>query len=113
MATRKLEHDDWQQYFDRISRHLQASRAQIDVTGIDIGAQVAAERLSIEGLSYDPQDDAVVITATEVEHRIAAPQQIYVIEELGLLRSFEIVDAIGHKQIVVLTPVDALPSQLS
>jgi hypothetical protein len=110
MTTRKLEPNTWQSYFDHVSRRLHASQVEIDVTGLDIGVQVAAERLTIDGLSYDPSEHAMVITAEDVEHRITEPQEIYVVEEVGLLRSVEIVDADGHKQIVLLTPVEALPA---
>jgi len=109
MDTRKLEPTHWQTYFDHVSRHLRASRVEIEVTGLDVGSQMVTSRIAIDGLTYDPEDDEVVISAEQFEHHIAGPREIYVIEELGQLSCFDVIDGDGHQQIVLLIPVELLP----
>jgi hypothetical protein len=109
MKTHKLEPTIWHEYFDYVSQHLPASLVEIDITGFDIGYQVVVSRLAIDGLSYDPRDNEVVIIAEHFEHHIAAPREIYVVEECGQLSCIDVLDAGGHQQIVLLTAVEALP----
>jgi Family of unknown function (DUF5335) len=42
MAARSLAKAEWQSYCDRISKGLAGRRAEIEVTGLRIGDQVAA-----------------------------------------------------------------------
>jgi hypothetical protein len=109
--TRKLEPQTWRAYFDWMTRQLPSARAEIEVTGIDIGDQIEGDALSIDGLSYDPSSRELVITATadEIEHHIADPKEIYVLEELGQPSAIEILDGAGYKQIVHITPLLELP----
>jgi len=111
MRTRKLEPSTWRAYFDWITSHFPAVRAEVEVEGLDLGDQVTTDPLVIDGLSYDPYNREVVVTATDVplEHHIVDPRDIYVLEELGQPSAIEIVDADGHKQIVRITPLQELP----
>ena len=111
MRTRKLDPATWRSYFDWITRHLPAVRAEVEVAGLDLGDQVAAGPLVIDGFSYDPYNRELVVTATDVplEHHIVDPRDVYVLEELGQPTAIEIVDADGHKQIVHITPLHELP----
>ena len=111
MHTRKLEPATWTSYFDWIARHFPALRAEVEVEGLDVGNQLASEAVVIDGLSYDPYNREVVVTATEVpfEHHIVDPQEIYVLEEAGQPSAIEIVDVHGSKQIVYVTPLRELP----
>jgi hypothetical protein len=109
--TRKLAPETWRTYFDWMTRHMPAVRAEIEVAGLDIGDQIEGHALAIDGLSYDPSSHELVITATDdqLEHHIADPQEIYVLEELGQPSAVEILDAEGHKQILHITPLVELP----
>ncbi len=109
MPTRMLDRSTWREYFDRLSKHLVATRAEIGVTGLDLGSQLEAEHLSLAAISYDPHDDVLTISSEDLHHRIAAPSEIQIEEEHGRLCSLSIIDAEGHKQIVRLTPMLTLP----
>lgn len=111
MQTRKLEPWTWTSYFDWFARHFPAMRAEVEIEDVDLGDQLASEPMVIDGLSYDPQNHEVVVTATDVpfEHHIVDPREIYVLEESGLPSAIEIVDAKGGKQIVHVTPLRELP----
>lgn len=110
MATRKLERSDWKPYLERLSKQLPASRVELHVDGLDIGDQIEADKAPLLGLSYDPSVDAVVIEMEGLGHQISRPREIYLEEEAGGLRSFEVLDGDGHKQIGVLSRVLELPA---
>lgn len=111
IQTRKLEPETWRAYFDWITRHLPSVRAEIEVEGVDLGDQIESDPLVIDGISYDPYNRELVVTATaaQLEHHIVEPREVYVLEELGQPSAVEIVDAEGHKQIVYITPLLELP----
>jgi hypothetical protein len=109
MPTRKLEKAQWQAYFDRMSKQLTASTVEIRVAGLELGVQLEADHLRITGVSYDPHADDIVISTEELEHRVTDPREIYVDEELGQLRSVEIIDGAGQRQLVQLTRMLTLP----
>jgi hypothetical protein len=104
VATYKLEPSVWQPYFDKVSKHLAASRAEIRVSGLDLGSQIAAADLPLEGMSYDPYEHELLITSEDLEQHIAA-REIFVDEELGNLRGVEVVDSDGHRRVITLSPV--------
>ena len=110
MATRELEKNQWQHYFDRISRNLPASNVDLEVSGLDLGAQVEAQHLPLEGLSYDSKDDAFSIRCEGLEHRVYRPASISVREDdAGALKAVEIVDEDGRQHIARLTGALQLP----
>ena len=104
MSTRRLEKDEWQSYFDAVSRHIEGRRVDVIVTGLDLGAQPEATRLPLLGLTYDPHDDAFTIVAEHLEHVVACPQAIDVEEQDGRLASLQLVGNDGTKQIVSFAP---------
>jgi hypothetical protein len=108
--TRKLEPDTWRPYLDWISRHFSV-RTEVEVDRSDVGDQILANPLVIDGLSYDPQNREVVVTATDAqfEHHISEPREIYVVEELGQPSVIEILDGEGYKQIVYVAQLAELP----
>lgn len=108
MITRKLEPEAWQEYMDRASRKLTGGRAEIEIFGEDLGAQVHSD-LNLLGLSYDPHDRALTISGEPMEHRISDPQEIYVEEDSGELACLEVVDPEGHRQLVRVFPAPPLP----
>ncbi len=109
MATHIIARDQWQPYFDRVSRTLEANDVDIEIDGLDLGAQVEVDHLPLQGLSYDPKDDAFSIVLENLEHRITRPQAIYVDEEADRLASIEVVDQDERKHIARLTRALMLP----
>jgi hypothetical protein len=103
--TRKLDRDEWRSYFDGVSKRLGATRVNLIVIGLELGAQTEAQRVPLEGLTYDDDDDALDILLEGFEHRIGAPRQIHVQEDAsGRLVSFRVEDGEGHEQILQLDP---------
>ena len=112
-TTRKLESDEWKAYFDHLSKILPAMKVDLLVAGLDLGAQRGLERTVLLGISYDPPSRSIDIATEDVSHRITAPASIWVLEADGALRSIEIVDRDGHRQVLQLEPVLQLPADAS
>ena len=102
MAHRALPKSEWQAYCDRVSKGLSGKRAEIEIAGIQLGAQTEARTLPLIGITYDPKDDLVEIALQGLDHLIAHPREIYVVDGIEGLSSMEIVDAERRKQIVKL-----------
>ncbi len=102
MATRTLPKPEWQSYCDHVSKGLMGKRAQIEVTGLRIGDQVAAKWLPLLGITYDSKGDLLEIALEGLDHLIAKPRAISVDDGPEGLTSMEIVDSDGRRQIVKL-----------
>jgi hypothetical protein len=100
MTARKLDKEEWQAFFDRISKLLEGKRAEIEVASLALGDQVEAEWLPLLGIVYDRKGDLVEVALDGLDHMIRKPREIYVdVDSEGLL-SLEIVDAEGVRQVV-------------
>ena len=84
-TTEQVPREKWHPYFDELSRHLGTVEATVEVTGRDLGAQLAAERLILTGITYDYKDDVLVIgldapggLPEEYEHMVQSPQRVSV-----------------------------------
>ena len=106
----KLEKSQWRGYFDRVSKALVGKRAEIEVASLKLGDRIEAEWLPLLGISYDPKNDVIDIALEGLTHLIHEPREVYV-EQDGLeLSVFEVVDAEGLRQIVVLKDPLMLPA---
>ena len=112
MAIQRLEKDQWEAFFNRVSMHL-GKQAQILITGEDIGAQtinVLDRWLPLQGLSYDPKNDEFEVLVENFDHLVFHPQAIYVEQEGLNLKSLEVVQRDGRKRIITLKDPLALPA---
>jgi Family of unknown function (DUF5335) len=109
MTIRKLERGDWSGFCIRATRGFVGKRVDIEVASLQIGSQLEARLLPLNGMSYDPTSDVLELLVGEVEHLIRAPRELYVDEELLGLVSLQIVDADGVRQIVTLRDPLMLP----
>jgi hypothetical protein len=77
-------------------------RAQIEVTGLRIGDQIAAKWLPLLGVTYDSKDDLLEIELEGLDHVIHKPGSISVDDGPEGLASMEIVDSDGRRQLLKL-----------
>lgn len=110
MQTREIEKGDWRGFFDQISATLQGKLIQIEVDSLELGAQIGADKLSLNGLTYDSKDDAFVISTDQIEHVIRSPQQIFVADGKEGVNSIKVSAADGTEQIINFTEPLALPT---
>lgn len=109
MRTREIHKDNWQSFFDQVSRTLRGKLIQIEVDSLELGTQIELNRLSLNGLTYDKKDDAFVVSTEEIEHIIHSPQQIFTTDRTEGIDSLQIRSADGTEQMINFTEPLALP----
>jgi Family of unknown function (DUF5335) len=109
MATTKLEKRAWHRYFDNMSKILGGKRAEIEVASLKLGDQIEAEWLPLLGIVYDPKDDLIEVVLEDLDHMILKPQEVFVDQEATLLKSMEVIDHEGTRQIIKLRDPLMLP----
>lgn len=102
MTTRILPEMEWQGYCDRISKGLLGKQAQIEVTGLMFGDQMATKWLPMLGITYDRKGDLVEIALEGFDHLIHEPREIAINDGPEGLIAMEIVGADQRRQIVKL-----------
>ena len=117
MTTRfyQLPKERWEEFFDDFAGLLvtENKRVDIEVTGLSIGDQTAAEHLPLNGLTYEPKSDTFFIysdgSGRNLDHSIAHPKEIWV--ELGPTGLSRVVvkEEGDQQQFIVLREPLALP----
>lgn len=104
MSFQLIEKPEWQTLFDGISKILDGKFVEIEVIGLDLGDQLEVEWLPVNGITYDPKDDALYIyikgVDRDLDHMIPSPREVYI--EFGSpgLSHVVVIDPDDHKQIV-------------
>jgi hypothetical protein len=116
--TQTLPKDTWKAYFNELSKDLGTMIVTVEAIGKDIGAQIAAERLVLTGITYDDKDDIVVIgldapggNPEEYQHIVYQPRTIAVAtgDPDGPPLVIDVEDADGHRHIVRMELPPELP----
>lgn len=110
MKTTEIKRANWPEFFNRVSAALQGKQIEIEVDAPDLGAQIEARRLSLNGLSYDRRGDVFIIDTEVIEHLIHEPRQIFVTGDEDGFDSLVITTDGGGKQIVSFSEPLALPA---
>jgi hypothetical protein len=110
MTTRKLEKNQWRQFFDRATKMLEGKQAEIEVASLRLGDQIEAEWLPLLGIAYDPNDDIVEIALEGLDHLIPKPREVWIEDGPEGVAALEIVDADDVRQIVKLRDPLMLPA---
>lgn len=110
MGTHQLQRAQWRPYFDWVSKNLVGFQAEIETAGLKLGDQINQEWILLNGLVYDPKDDLLEIATGDLDHLIYHPRDIYVDDAGTMLRSIEVIDAEGNRQIVKLRQPIPLPA---
>jgi hypothetical protein len=84
MSTREIPRDEWNSFFDSFSLRHQGWLVTVEVLGSDIGAQVEAKQMPLEGISADLKrsgEDIISIfiggkPQEHVTHTIHAPERV-------------------------------------
>ena len=95
-----LSKSEWRSFFDRTSKALLGTSAEIEVASLDLGDQIVAEWIPLLGITYDSQDDLMDVALERFDHLIHGPKEISVEESPAGVESIAIVDADGARQVV-------------
>ena|ERR1044071_1979905 len=86
MSTREIQRDEWREFFDSFSKQHQGHLVTIEVLGMDVGDQVEARRLPLEGITVEfgnGEEAQFEVIAGErpdshISHTIASPMRVWV-----------------------------------
>jgi hypothetical protein len=110
MAISKLEKTAWHPYFDRVSKLIGGTkRAEVEVAALNLGDQVEAEWLPLTGIVYDAKDDLIEVLLEDLDHLIYKPREVFIDQDAVLLKSLEVIDKDGVRQIIKLRDPLMLP----
>ena len=117
MAYQQIEKTSWKDFGDRVSRLLAKRSVELDVIGLDIGDQIEGERLTLDGLSYDPPDDTFHVFLQVGErgtrhlgHVIQSPRQIYLEVGDAGVSQLAVMDGAGREHLLRFSQPLLLPT---
>lgn len=98
MALTQLPRERWKAFFDGASKAVGNQATTVELTGLGLGDQIAADRVALMGITYEQRDDTLTIFLQGLEHRIHQPKAIHIDHDEGMLNSFEVVgtDDVHH-----------------
>jgi hypothetical protein len=105
-----LPKDQWKDYFDRVSKQMQASSVETSVDGLDLGHQYLTSNALLEGVSYERASETLTFFFQGLTHNISAPREILVDDGPEGLRSIVVLDSEGRKQIAMFHGLLELPA---
>lgn len=115
MTFEKIAKPRWSMFFDRTSAQLEGKAVTCEVIGPDLGDQIEADGPALEGISYDPHDDAVYLALRipgdrTLQHVISGPKDVEAQFEGGNLTQLAFIDREERTQLVRLREPLKLPS---
>lgn len=110
MTLTELPRAQWQQFFDQASKALGARPTKIEVTGLGLGDQLAADQVALVGITYEPKEDTLTIAVEGLQHRIGQPKAIHVERDAMHIGSIEVLGRDGTHHIVQFTEPLELPA---
>ena len=115
MATRDIPPESWKEFFDGFSRRHQGWLVDVEVLGTDIGAQLEAEDLPLEGISADHGNKDISIALVRdgkvTEHFVTRPERVRLEEEGGVEVAIEI-DSSTDASTIVTFRAAAAPEEV-
>ena len=94
-----IEKKQWREFFDSVSSSLKGKG--VDITLSSIAGEVHQSRLwQLHGVSYDPHDDAIIVSCRQQEHVIPHPASISV-ERVGpTVSAVEVAKSAGERELI-------------
>lgn len=71
MKFLRLPQDAWRDFFNGMSAVVRGKQVEIEVVGLDLGDEVQAEWVPLNGLTYEPKQNTLYVYAGELDHAIA------------------------------------------
>ena len=117
--TRELDKAQWARFLDDVSEELPLSGVRIDILSPELGDEVEAVGLLLQGMSYDPRRDVFEVVAGRgaptgpmlLHHRVDHPRHIWIDSRAGILPStIAVDDETGVRTLVRITQASPLTS---
>jgi hypothetical protein len=117
MSYSKIDRSGWKDFFDVFTKAIEGRLLELEIVGRDIGDQRYGSRLNLNGITYDPTDDALYVsisnaTRLHIDHVVQSPREIHVeINEAGF-SGLMVTDPEGRQQFMWLREPLALPAAI-
>jgi hypothetical protein len=98
MKNRMINKNERKFFFDNLNRHLQGQEIELEVDGLDVGAQIEEDWAQLQGLAYDPKNDILYVNTPEFEHSIVKPEEVISVQDDMMVNAIYIKDSDGHVQ---------------
>jgi hypothetical protein len=89
----EIDKDDFESYFEDISKFIKNQQIELGVFGLEIGDQIESEWAQLDGISYEPKTDTLFVHTKYVDHAITGPQQVLVAESREKIHAISVKDA--------------------
>lgn len=97
--TIEIERKQWLPFFDSISASLQGKAADISL-GFPAEYVHQSKVWQLHGLTYDPHDDALIVSCHDQEHVISSPMTIRVERSDQQVEAVEVTKSEGEREII-------------
>jgi hypothetical protein len=101
---------EWREYFDRFSSALSGKLAEVEVASLDLGDQIIAEWIPLQGITYDTAVDLLDVSFDRLTHLIRHPRDIIIEEGPDGISSVAIALRDGSRQVIRLKQSLMLPA---
>lgn len=105
-----LAKPEWREFFDRVSGALSGTQAEVEVASLDLGDQIVAEWIPLQGITYETADDVLDVSFDRLTHLIRHPRDIVVEEGPDGISSVAIALRDGSRQVIRLKQALMLPA---
>ena len=92
IENHEIEKDEYESYFDDISKFIKNQQIELGVFGLDIGDQIESEWATLDGISYEPKMDTLFVHTKYVDHVIQHPVQVIVAETAAKIHAISVKD---------------------
>ena len=100
IENHQIEKDDFECYFEDISKFINNQQIELGVFGLDIGDQIESEWAPLDGISYEPKTDTLFVHTKYVDHAIQGPVQVLVAETNARIHAISVKDSAGRSHIL-------------
>lgn len=76
-SKRGVPRENWRKFFDDVSHKLKGKGIDITLSTGD-GPQHQSRLWQLHGVTYDPHDDALIVSCKQQEHVISSPKSVSV-----------------------------------
>lgn len=97
--TREIAKSSWLSFFDSISSSLQGKAVDITLSSSE-GTVHQSQAWQLHGLTYDPHDDALIISCRQQEHVISEPKTIRVDKTGMTVNAVEVTKGVNDREII-------------
>jgi len=104
-TTKQIPPSEWKAYFERLNRKFlsddSTEMVTVEVLSPELGDQIEAEAVRLEGIVYDPKSMALEVWMEDVDHLAYEPAEIWVVEDDdGFIANLEVVRTDGPKEVL-------------